>query len=123
MASEFEKLLNKSLFRIAVHFQNALKVASPVDTGRLRGSIKVKPLEEGSGLHIFMVDYGREVEFGTNPHIITPKNKKALAFKAGGKKIVVKKVRHPGTRPNPFIRTTLRTKLNDIILREIVRIS
>ena len=112
MASEFEKLLEKSLFRIAVHLQNALKIAAPVDKGILRGSIIVKPSQEGLGLNVFMVHYGKEVEFGTNPHIIEPKNKQALAFKMGGKKIVVKKVMHPGTRPNPFIRTTLITKMS-----------
>ncbi len=120
--SEFERLVNKSMFRIAVQLQNSLRMASPVDTGRLRNSIKVKPAEDGNGLIIFMVDYGRDVEFGTNPHVILPKSKKALAFGKGKKRVVVKKVRHPGTRPNPFIRTTLRTKLRRIILKEIKRI-
>ena len=120
--SEFEKLIKKSLFRIAVHLQNALKVASPVDKGRLRASIKVKPADDSNGLFIKMVDYGRDVEFGTNPHVIEPKSKQALAFKVDGKQVITKRVMHPGTRPNPFIRTTLRTKLPGIVTRELKRI-
>ena len=57
----------------------------------------------------------------TPPHIISPKNKKALAFKIGKEGIVVKKVRHPGTRPNPFIRRTIQNKLRQIIIEELTR--
>ena len=68
----------------------------------------------------------------TPPHIITPKNKKALSFEVGrierlpgkgGKKKMVfaKKVRHPGTRPNPFIRNTINNKLRKIIIEELMK--
>ncbi len=120
--SEFEKLVKKSLFRIAIQLQNALRIASPVDTGRLRGSIKVKPADDLKGLFVSMVSYGKEVEFGTNPHVIEPKSKQALAFKVDGKQVITKRVMHPGTRPNPFIRTTLRTQLGKIISQELRRL-
>jgi len=55
------------------------------------------------------------IEEGTEPHIIRPKNKKALAFQAGhnyktkqgqqvvaGDNVVLKQVKHPGTDPKPF---------------------
>lgn len=55
------------------------------------------------------------IEEGTKPHIIRPKNKKALAFEAGnnyktksgkqvvaGDTVIVKEVKHPGTDPKPF---------------------
>jgi len=68
----------------------------------------------------------------TPPHIIKPKNKKALKFEVGrierlsgkgGKKNIVfaKEVRHPGTRPNPFIRNTLLNKLKGIIIDELIK--
>ena len=123
MASEFEEVLKKSMFRIAVGLEKALKLACPVDKGILRNSIKVRVGEDGFSLMISMVFYGKHVEFGTNPIVITPKTKQALAFKSGGDKIVVKRVKHPGTRPNPFIRTTLRTQLPRIILGEIKRLT
>ncbi len=119
MIREIEKRLENALPRIAIKFQNELVLASPVDTGRLRNSIKVKSYE--GGISIFMVDYGKFVEFGTPPHLIKPKDKEALKFKVGkgGKPIFAKVVKHPGTRPNPFIRNTIQNKLRQIIIEEI----
>jgi len=57
----------------------------------------------------------------TPPHIIKPKDKKALKFKAGGENVFAKVVHHPGTRPNPFIRNTIRNKLGEIIQQEITK--
>lgn len=34
----------------------------------------------------------------TKPHVIRPKNKKALAFSIGGKKILAASVKHPGSK-------------------------
>jgi hypothetical protein len=126
---EIQERLELALPRIANRIQTELILACPVDTGRLRNSIKVKSTSQG--IIIWMVDYGKFVEFGTPPHIIEPHNKKALAFEVGkierlsGKKkgktmVVVKKVRHPGTRPNPFVRNTIQTKLRKIIQEEIM---
>lgn len=112
-----EEVLERALPNIAIRMQNELILASPVDTGRLRNSIKVKPTNEG--LIIWLVEYAKFVEFGTPPHIITPKTKKALKFKVGKKIFLRKKVRHPGTRPNPFIRNTIQNKLKNIIIEEL----
>jgi len=57
----------------------------------------------------------------TPPHIIKPKDKKALKFKVGNGKVFAKVVKHPGTRPNPFIRNTIRNKLAGIIQEEITK--
>ncbi len=118
MEDELQRLLDKAIFPIAVRLQNELLLTCPVDTGRLRNSIKVNSSKEG--LTIFMAEYGKFVEFGTPPHVIKPVNKKALKFKAGGKDIIVKKVKHPGTRPNPFVRTAINTKLRGIIVEELI---
>ena len=127
---EIEEKLMKVIPRIAVRIQNELILACPVDTGRLRNSIKVRV--EGRSLIIWMVEYGKYVEFGTPPHIIKPTSKKALKFEVGKKErlgrkgpksqaniVFTKEVRHPGTRPNPFIRNTIQTKLRQIIIEEI----
>lgn len=121
--NEIEERLERALPRIAIRMQNELILASPVDTGRLRNSIKVKSTEEG--LIIWMVDYGKFVEFGTPPHIITPKEKEALKFKIRrekGKIVFAKVVKHPGTRPNPFIRNTIQNKLRNIIHEELMKV-
>ena len=44
------------------------------------------------------------VEFGTPPHIITPKTAKVLRWMSDGKVFFATLVHHPGTDPNPFMR-------------------
>ena len=128
--NEIEERIERALPRIAVRIQNELMLVCPVDTGRLRTSIKVRSTK--GGIIIWMVDYGKFVEFGTPPHIIKPTNKKALKFEVGriarlssgkGEKNIVfaKEVKHPGTRPNPFIRNTIQNKLGKIIVEEITK--
>jgi len=51
----------------------------------------------------------------TAPHIIEAKNAKALHWKSGGKDFFAKKVNHPGTAPNPFIRRTFFSKFNGFV--------
>lgn len=121
-----ELLLEKAMPLIALEIENELKLEAPVnkntearDRSNLRRSIIVNVTKKG--IQINMDEYGKYVEFGTPPHVITPKNGKALAFMVGGKKIIVKKVNHPGTRPNNFIRRTLRAKLPGIIQRNMER--
>lgn len=127
---EVQELLNSALPEIARRVQNELIVTCPVDTGRLKNSIKVTV--EGDGLLITMVDYGKYVEFGTPPHIIRPVNKQALKFEIGKKDrleqkgknkniVFAKEVKHPGTRPNPFIRTMITNKLRNIIMEELIK--
>lgn len=119
-------ILDKAGDRIALRIENELKLEAPVnkDTeaknrGDLRRSIVVK-YEKGE-IIISASDIINYVIYGTNPHEITPKNKNALAFKVGGKAIVVKKVMHPGTRPNPFIQDVLFRQLKQIIIEELNR--
>lgn len=108
------------LERIALRLKNELIKVAPAYNSMLRHSIEVKvtPI----GLRVSMMEYGKYVEFGTAPHIIAPKFKKALKFKSGSDTVIVKKVQHPGTRPNPFIRNTLYNKLPQIIREEIARV-
>ena len=75
--------------------------------------------------------YGPYVEYNTQPHIIKPKDKKALAFgKAVGttsdgatmREHVVKEVHHPGTTAQPFMRPavdTTREEIKKIIANEV----
>jgi len=126
--NELKRLLDRALPSIARRLQNELVLKSPVDTGRLRNSLKVIPTNRG--LLISGVEYLKYVLWGTPPHIIKPKNKKSLRFEVGkkerlsgkkkGKNIVfAKEVRHPGTRPNPFVQIAIQTKLKKIIIEEL----
>ena len=113
MVSNINQALERAIPAIANDLQTELKIKAPVDTARLRQSIKV--IVTNKGLLISMVNYGLFVEFGTPPHVIKPKSKKALKFGD----TIVKKVNHPGTRPNPFIRTALKQKLPKIIEKNL----
>jgi len=63
------------------------------DVGVLTASIK--PL----------ASYAIYVERGTAPHLIRPVNASVLAFEASsGEMVFTRLVRHPGTRPNPFMK-------------------
>ncbi len=105
---------------VRFRLQDELIKVCPVDKGRLRGSIDVT--YEHGDLVIRMVDYWKYVEYGTKPHEIKPKDKKALrwnnkkgstAFKKDD--IFAKRVMHPGTKPQPFTRNTLYHKLPSIL--------
>ena len=61
MASQIQQALNQAMPLIALELGNELKLEAPVDTGRLRNSIKI--FIEGNVLKIFMVDYAKFIEF------------------------------------------------------------
>lgn len=126
--------INKILWSIAIKLQNELILACPFNRGNLSASIKVVPSERG--LMISMIEDGKYVEFGTPPHVIRAKEGGILHWhKTKGRtqhshphsKVMqedaffAKEVKHPGTRPNPFIRNTVRNKLPKIIQEEIAR--
>lgn len=101
--------LKKVLFKSVVKMHELAVINAPVDIGRLKNSIKFFPLSFGlSSYTIYVgVEYGADVEFGTSPHVIKPVNRKALKFKVGNKIIFSKKVQHPGTEAQPFLRPAL----------------
>jgi hypothetical protein len=128
---ETEELLNKA----ALETQDVAKGLVPVDTGRLRASIKVTRPTRLTRDVSTDVDYAGDVEFGTSAHEITPKSGKFLVFRGGpiaqewsaesgggnmlyrsgktgravktkkrGEMIFARKVRHPGTSAQPYMR-------------------
>ena len=101
----------------AMKLANELAKAAPVDTGRMKNSIDSSV--DGNTIVINMVEYALYVEFGTPPHIITPKNAKALHWKSGQDDVFAKVVHHPGTRPQPFIRSTLNNKTRKLIAESV----
>lgn len=92
---------------VALIGRNA-KMEAPSKTGELRRGIKNK-ISPFRGSVESTVDYGIYVHEGTGkygkgkgPYIIRPVRKKALFWK--GARHPVKSVRHPGIRPNPFMK-------------------
>jgi hypothetical protein len=94
------------------------RALAPVRSGRLKAAIRKEP---GTGHGPFLVQagvscdvpYAKFVHDGTQPHVIRARNASVLAFQVGGRKVFARSVRHPGTRPNPFLRTAADHVLSD----------
>lgn len=83
-----------------------------MDTGRLRASIQGELTRSWTLRPRFTVgsnvEYAAYVNDGTRPHIIRPRNARALRFMVGGQVVYARVVHHPGTRANPFLDRALR---------------
>lgn len=98
-----EVTTERVLVDTAHYIKAEMEARVPVRTGRLRQSIHI--WVTGGQVKIGPdTEYAAFVEFGTKPHVIEAKNKKALAFSMGGNKVIVKRVNHPGTRAQPYVR-------------------
>ena len=77
-----------------------IREEAPVKTGELRRRIRhsIKRLQ---GFVFPTIKYAIWVHEGTDPHVIRPRNKKALFWK--GAAHPVKSVQHPGSKANPFV--------------------
>jgi hypothetical protein len=83
-----------------------------VRTGALKRSIHMKHLGNVTGQYIWIgskLPYAYAHHEGTRPHIIASKSGKELVFRGRGSKVLVHTpvVKHPGTRPNPYLRAQL----------------
>lgn len=91
---------------------NRAKVLAPVDTGRLRASIRIEARRTFTLRSVYTVgsdvEYADMVHGGTRPHIIRPRTKQVLRFKVGGRTVFARVVHHPGTKARPFLDRALR---------------
>lgn len=105
---------------VAIELEGALQDVCPVDNGMLRESISVEI--DGDELKVNMLHYGIYVDQGTGAHEITPKGKGFDGADPKAANIVyAKKVQHPGTKANPFIRNTFFHVLPRILNRNAER--
>ena len=92
---------------------NRAKILAPVDTGRLRAAIGPPKYSRTWTLRPRVtievnVDYASFVHDGTRPHVIRPRNARALRFMVGGQVVYARVVHHPGTRARPFLDRAVR---------------
>lgn len=99
---------------------NRAKILAPVDTGRLRASIRIESRRTFSLRSVYTigsdVSYAPMVHDGTPPHVIRPKRaytlsrgrKPALRFTVGGRVVYARVVNHPGTKARPFLDDAVR---------------
>lgn len=108
---------NAELLRtIALSAVREQKLLAPRKTGNLGRSIHIGAVTPTRAETIASASYAAYVEQGTRPHVIRPKNRKALRWAAssgdarlsgsprtGGRVRFAKRVQHPGTRAQPFM--------------------
>lgn len=79
-----------------------------VKTGNLRRSIHSNPVQSNGPFRASVTvsadaNYASFMELGTRPHVIRPRNAKALRFTQGSRVVFATRVNHPGTRARPFL--------------------
>jgi HK97 gp10 family phage protein len=121
IGGEMPALLYKVMVDSTTDVMNDAKRIGPGSfknqTGTLRRSIDRRVISSTKGLVFVGEKYGTYVEEGTGPHIIRPKNKKMLAFKINGKMVFARQVRHPGSRPYPFMKPSFEENKPKILAR------
>ena len=83
-------------------------------TGFLQQSIIFDLKSWHTGVIRAEAPYASFVEYGTKPHKILPKNKKALRFIKDGEEIIVKKVNHPGSKAYPFFFADMENRKREV---------
>ena len=104
LQAEMRQTMNDSVALV----QNQGMANAPVVTGTLRRSITSNVSGAGgsiTGIVGTSVPYARFVHEGTGPHVIVPVSRKALFWP--GARHPVKRVNHPGSKANPFLKRAL----------------
>ncbi|MGY0062843.1 HK97 gp10 family phage protein [Streptomyces sp. LZ34] len=97
--------ITRYLEKLGREIQNDAERLAPVKTGQLRAGLYHEVNRGELRVGVRDVPYWMAVEYGSGPHIITPKNAKALYWP--GADHPVAKVNHPGTPAQPFLRPAL----------------
>lgn len=83
-----------------------------VRTGALRNSIHKRHLGNVTGQYLWIGSergYAELHHNGSRPHMIRPTApNKTLVFSKGTRLVFASEVRHPGTKPNPYLSSQLR---------------
>ena len=113
--SETKRRLVERLAEVAYH---EAFYGAPWRTGKLARSIVMDVDEKGEARIRALAPYARFVVEGTKPYKIYPVRAGVLAFKsAAGDLVFTRLVRHPGTKPNPFLTRALdkaREQIDDV---------
>lgn len=101
-------LSNKALAETAVKVEDYIRAEAGKHqkTGALNSSIYKQRTANGwdIGHDLRRAPHAVFVMFGTKPHLIKPKNKKALRWAGGGAFHFAKVVHHPGNKPDDWLK-------------------
>lgn len=108
-------LVGNHITKLAFQTYMLAKAQVGVDTGALKDSIHFN-VKFGAGPVSARIGSSNSIALlhheGTKPHIIKPKNAKALVFQSRGKIVYTKIVRHPGTKPNKYLTDSLKAVIS-----------
>ena len=121
LPDEIKDNIRKVVKNSAFNIERNAKSSASVKTGHLRRSISTKMGDMEATIHTSNLKYAPMVEFGTRPHIIRAKNKKALYWK--GATHPVKQVNHPGSKAKPYLIPAFEKEKDQFLekLKEVIR--
>lgn len=93
--------VSPAMRRLAAEIAEDARSLAPSRTGTLRDSIGHYQRRDGVHVVYASAPHAHLIEFGTDPHEISPREGQALAIPGGG---VYRRVHHPGTTARPFLR-------------------
>jgi len=105
--------LKMVLFKSMIKMQELATINAPVDTGRLRNSINLRPATPGYKNYVLAdgTDYGSHVEYGTKPHWTSAENLKGWSRRVlkdtGAAYAIAGAIAKRGTEAQPFFRPAL----------------
>ena len=114
--------ITENIFRdYGAKIEALAKEKAPHKTGALKSSITHHASQETLEI-VAGVDYAMYQEFGTAsrgefhgaPYTITPKNAQFLVFYVNGKRVVTKKVTHPGIKARPYLRPAVKEAFGEL---------
>jgi HK97 gp10 family phage protein len=106
--------LDRALEKTSRKVESTASINAPKDTNRLANSSFSRKEGRGRWVVGFSAEYAAPVEFGSEPHIITPNDADALHFFVDGEEVFTKRVEHPGTPAQPYLRPAMREHSNDL---------
>lgn len=116
---QVKPLVQAALQNSTAIVQRNVRQEAPHKTGSMQRSVMTSISYPSATVEV-NEPYGIMVENGTRPHIILPKNKKALFWK--GALNPYKAVHHPGTRANPFFQRGI-DKSTDAIYAQFAKVA
>jgi len=116
----YDEAIHDLLLTAGVAVQSETEYTAPVVSGKLRGDISVSMGLDRKSVSVGntgLIEYARYVYYGTKPHTIKPKRKKALKTPYG----TFTRVNHPGTKANPYLDNALERLVSSGRLEHILR--
>lgn len=106
--AEADRMVGRVARRVATRAVSNIVRGGHVKTGALLGSVHTRRFRVAWYRVYIGTDHWPYIEYGTRPHIITPRGRGPLVFQGRRGIVVTRFVRHPGNREYAVMRRALR---------------